>query len=93
MLDEIRHAQIQLYFAHEYVPKDRQFDWAHEAMFTKNWGTLAARHFFDDMLMTRDALGHLDHGQLRLRDRLHQPAVHRPVGRRRHRPATSPSPS
>jgi toluene monooxygenase system protein A len=55
-LDEIRHAQLQLYFAHEYAPKDRHFDWAHEAMFTENWGIIAARHAFDDMLMTRDAL-------------------------------------
>ena len=56
MLDEIRHSQAQLYFAHEYVSRDRQFDWAHEAMFTNNWGVLAARHFFDDMLMTRDVV-------------------------------------
>lgn len=55
-LDEIRHAQLQLFFAHEYVAKDRHFDWAHEAMFTENWGIIAARHAFDDMLMTRDAL-------------------------------------
>lgn len=55
-LDEIRHAQLQLYFAHEYAPKDRHFDWAHEGMFTENWGIIAARHAFDDMLMTRDAL-------------------------------------
>ena len=56
MLDEIRHAQAQLYFAHEYVKKDRQFDWAHESMKSNNWGVLAARHFFDDMLMSRDAI-------------------------------------
>ena len=55
MLDEIRHAQAQLFFAHEYVSKDRQFDWSHESMKTQNWGVLAARHFFDDMLMSRDA--------------------------------------
>ena len=56
MLDEIRHAQAQLYFAHEYVKKDRQFDWAHGSMKTNNWGVLAARHFFDDILMSRDAI-------------------------------------
>ena len=56
MLDEIRHGQIQLYFPHEYVNKDRQFEWSHAAMFTDNWVTLGARHFFDDVMMTRDAV-------------------------------------
>lgn len=56
MLDEIRHGQIQLFFPHEYVSKDRQFEWSHAAMFTDNWVALGARHFFDDVMMTRDAL-------------------------------------
>lgn len=56
MLDEIRHAQLQLFFPHEYVPKDRQFDWAHAGMKSNNWGIIAGRHFFDDMMMTRDAV-------------------------------------
>ena len=81
MLDEIRHAQMQLFFPHEFVNKDRQFDWSHEAMFTNNWVTLGARHFFDDMLMTRDAIATAICARLLLRDRLHQPAVHRPVRR------------
>ncbi len=56
MLDEVRHGQIQLYFAHEYVSKDRQFDWAHQSMQSNNWVSLAARRFFDDMMMTRNAV-------------------------------------
>ncbi|MDA3624666.1 YHS domain-containing protein [Saccharopolyspora oryzae] len=56
MLDEIRHGQIQLFFPHEYVNKDRQFEWSHASMFSNNWVTLGARHFFDDVMMTRDAL-------------------------------------
>ena len=56
MLDEIRHAQLQLFFPHEYVPTDRQFDWAHSGMKSNNWGIIAGRHFFDDMMMTRDAV-------------------------------------
>lgn len=56
MLDEVRHGQIQLYFAHEYVGKDRQFDWAHQFMRTNNWVCLAARRFFDDMMMTQNAV-------------------------------------
>lgn len=55
-LDEIRHGQIQLYFPHEHCSKDRQFDWAHKAYDTNEWGAIAARHFFDDIMMTRDAI-------------------------------------
>ena len=56
LLDETRHGQIQLYFPHEYVGKDRQFDWAHKAMHTNEWGAIAARHMFADMMNTRDAV-------------------------------------
>ncbi len=55
MLDEIRHGQIQLYFPHEHCPKDRQFDWAYKALQTESWGSIAIRHLFDDMMMTRSA--------------------------------------
>ncbi len=55
-MDENRHAQIQLAFPHEYINKDRQFDWATQAYRTQNWGVLAARNLFDDMMMTRDVV-------------------------------------
>lgn len=57
MMDEIRHGQIQLYFPHEYVSKDRQFDWAFKAYDTNEWGAIAARHMFDNMMNARDAVG------------------------------------
>ncbi|MGH8434355.1 MAG: aromatic/alkene/methane monooxygenase hydroxylase/oxygenase subunit alpha [Pseudomonas sp.] len=57
MMDEIRHGQIQLYFPHEYCSKDRQFDWAHKALDTNEWAAIAGRHFFDDLMMTRGAVG------------------------------------
>jgi len=57
MLDEIRHGQIQLYFPHEYVAKDRQFDWAFKAYDTNEWAAIAARHMFDNMMNARDAVG------------------------------------
>lgn len=57
MMDEIRHSQIQLFFPHEYVSKDRQFDWAFKAYDTNEWAMIAARHFFDDMMVTRGATG------------------------------------
>jgi toluene monooxygenase system protein A len=56
VLDEIRHGQIQLFFPHQLVPLDRQFDWTHRAHQTKNWSVLAARHALDDVMMTRDAI-------------------------------------
>jgi toluene monooxygenase system protein A len=55
-LDEIRHSQLQLYFPHEHCSKDRQFDWAHKAFDTNEWAAIASRHFFDDIMMTRDAI-------------------------------------
>ena len=57
MMDEIRHGQIQLYFPHEHCPKDRQFDWAHKAHDTNEWGVIAARHMLDDIMTTRSATG------------------------------------
>ena len=57
MMDEVRHSQLQLFFPHQYVSKDRQFDWAFKAYDTNEWAIIAARHFFDDMMVTRGATG------------------------------------
>ena len=57
MMDEIRHSQLQLFFPHQYVSQDRQFDWAFKAYDTNEWAMIAARHFFDDMMVTRGATG------------------------------------
>jgi toluene monooxygenase system protein A len=57
-LDEIRHTQIQLVFAHEHLTRGRdpqQFAWAHYGMRTNNWVNLAVRHTFEDIEHTRDA--------------------------------------
>ncbi len=56
MLDELRHGQIQLYFPHEFVAQDRQFEWAHRAMHTNEWAAIAARHLFADLMNGRDAV-------------------------------------
>ena len=50
------HTQLQLFFPHELVHLDRQYDWAHEAQHSKNWAVLGGRHAFDDIMMTRDAV-------------------------------------
>lgn len=56
MMDENRHGQIQLFFPHANVKRSRQWDWATKAYHTNEWGAIAARSFFDDAMMTRDAV-------------------------------------
>lgn len=53
-LDEIRHGQLQFSFPHEFVKKDRQWDWAVKAYHTNNWVSIAGRHFIEDVMVTRD---------------------------------------
>jgi toluene monooxygenase system protein A len=54
-MDELRHTQIQLYFAHENVSKSRQFDWAVKCFHTQNWAAVAGRAMIDDLCLGRDA--------------------------------------
>lgn len=49
-LDEIRHTQMALSFAHEFVAKDPQFDWAHKAYHSNDWAIVAARGLFDGII-------------------------------------------
>jgi toluene monooxygenase system protein A len=51
-LDEIRHAQMALYFAHEFVARDGQFDWAHKAFHSNEWAVIAARGLFDALMIS-----------------------------------------
>jgi toluene monooxygenase system protein A len=55
-LDEIRHTQIALFFAHEFVAKDAQFDWAHKAYHSNNWAIIAARGFFDGIMLSANVV-------------------------------------
>ena len=55
-LDECRHGQAQIYFPYCLLDKDPQFDWAHKAMHTNEWGVIAARSLFDDMFTANDAV-------------------------------------
>jgi toluene monooxygenase system protein A len=50
-LDEIRHCQLSLFFAHEFVSKDPQYDWALKAFHTNQWVVVAARALFDGMMV------------------------------------------
>lgn len=51
MLDEIRHAQLDLSFSHDALRQSPQFDWANRAFHTNEWGIIAVRHFFDDTML------------------------------------------
>ena len=55
-LDEMRHGQIQMYFAYEFIKQDRVFDWAHKSSKTENWIIISLRHALDDIEHTRDAI-------------------------------------
>lgn len=55
-LDEVRHGQIQMYFAYEFIQQDRAFDWAHKSPKTENWVIISLRHALDDVEHTRDAV-------------------------------------
>jgi toluene monooxygenase system protein A len=56
MLDELRHAQLQLFFPHAYVPEDEQFDWAHKMFHTNEWGAIASRALFSDLFLNGTAV-------------------------------------
>jgi toluene monooxygenase system protein A len=55
-LDEIRHTQLTLAFPHDLVEKDPQYDWAHKAYFTNDWGIVAARATFDGFMMNPNVI-------------------------------------
>jgi toluene monooxygenase system protein A len=51
MLDEIRHAQLSLAFAHDLLKHSPQFDWTQKAFHTNEWGIVAVKHLFDDVML------------------------------------------
>ncbi len=56
LLDEIRHAQAQLYFCHENIQRDVQWAWGHKCLNTEEWGAIMARSVFDDTFLGNDAV-------------------------------------
>lgn len=55
-LDEMRHAQLSLFFAHEFLAKDPQYDWAQKAYHTNNWAIVAGRALFDGFMASTSAV-------------------------------------
>src|SRR5579883_1755752 len=55
-LDEMRHAQIPLVLMHELLRWDAQFDWTHRFYHSNDWVAIAARHFFDELLLGSNAI-------------------------------------
>jgi toluene monooxygenase system protein A len=53
-LDEMRHTQILLNFAHQLALMDRQFDWASQSLGSMNWVSMSGRHAMEDLLHSRD---------------------------------------
>lgn len=56
MLDETRHAQLDMRFSHELIKHDPRFDWAQKAFHTNEWGVVAAKNFFDDYFLNADCV-------------------------------------
>jgi len=52
----MRHAQINLWFSHEFVPKDIHYDWAVKSYFTNNWVIIACRALFDGFMTCTSAV-------------------------------------
>ncbi|WP_432828825.1 toluene monooxygenase [Dactylosporangium sp. CA-092794] len=55
-LDELRHAQITLFFGHEFVAKDPQYDWSQKAFHTNDWASISLRTLFDGMIIGPDVV-------------------------------------
>ena len=55
-LDEMRHVQLQLVIPHALLEKDAQFDWAHKALHTENWASIATRSLNDDLFLANDVV-------------------------------------
>jgi toluene monooxygenase system protein A len=55
-LDEMRHTQLNLFFAHEFLAKDPQYDWAQRAYHTNEWAAIAGRALFDGFMASPSAV-------------------------------------
>lgn len=56
MLDETRHAQLDMRFSHDLLNEEPRFDWCQKAFHTNEWGVLAVRNFFDDIMLNADCV-------------------------------------
>jgi len=56
MLDEIRHGQVDLRFCHELVKNEPRWDWCQKAFHTNEWGIIAIKNFFDDIMLNADCI-------------------------------------
>ena len=56
MLDEIRHAQLDLLFSHDLLQHEPRFDWCQKAFHTNEWGIIAVRNFCDDWMLSANCI-------------------------------------
>jgi len=47
---------INYIYPHTYTDRSRQWDWAWKANHTNEWAAVAGKNFFDDIMLTRDAV-------------------------------------
>jgi len=56
MLDETRHTQLDMRFSHDLLGADPRFDWCQKAFHTNEWGVIAVKNFFDDIMLSSDVI-------------------------------------
>jgi len=56
MMDEIRHAQLQILLSHDKVGINPKFAFAHKLFWVDGWVSIFARKFFDDIITAADAV-------------------------------------
>ena len=56
MMDETRHAQLDMRFSHDLLNEEPRFDWCQKAFHTNEWGVIAVRNFFDDIMLNADCV-------------------------------------
>jgi len=56
MMDETRHTQLDMRFSHDLLNEEPRFDWCQKAFHTNEWGVIAVRNFFDDIMLNADCV-------------------------------------
>jgi toluene monooxygenase system protein A len=56
MMDEIRHAQLDMAFSHDLLKDEPAFDWCQKAFHTNEWAVIAIRNFFDDIMLNANCM-------------------------------------
>ena len=77
MLDEIRHAQLDLLFSHDLLKYESRFDWCQKAFHSNEWGNHRDSQFLRRLASERKLRRFCDSRAPYLRARIHQHAIRR----------------